>query len=286
MPSSPDEIVPSGPLFKFLSLADGQTVPWQDRLDQLLAGKAYHPSPSQFNDPFDCLPSIKVPKSIDELRQKQHLMVPRFAAAMPHLSEAFIADSLDQAFKHATIDQITDVIAQTLQNTSHQMGVFSLAANIKNVLMWSHYASNHTGIAVRFDWRKQLRGGLMPLLKVRYEERRSTILGYFDDGFPDEGVAHAMRTKAEFWRYEQEWRSLVPGGARTIVDFDPTVVDGVVLGANCTVEHEAWIRDRVQDRDLPIYRARPDPDTFDLHFMAREEDVARWGQPMRGFPLT
>lgn len=285
---TPDEIVPTGPLFKFLSLSlsDGQAPTWQVRLDQLLAGQAYHPSPSQFNDPFDCLPSITMPLSIEQLRDKQHFLIPRFATAMPQFTEAYIADVLDQAFKSATIEQITHLITTTFRGTRSGMGVFSLAANIKNVLMWSHYASNHTGVAVRFDWRRQMQGGLMPLFKVRYEERRSTILGYLDDEFPgpESDVADAMRTKAEFWEYEQEWRSLVPGAAGTIVDFDPSVVDGVVLGANCSETDEAWIRDRIAGRDLKVFRVRPDPVTFDLHFVAREDDVAQWGDD--GFPLS
>lgn len=280
------EIVPKGPLFKFLSLASNQSPTWQDRLGQLLDGKAYHPSPRQFNDPFDCLPRILMPQTIEELRAKQHILVARFAQHIPDRTPEEIAQIMSDVFDKLPLEDLNDQISRTVRKTNETMGVFSLAETINNVLMWSHYASNHSGIAVRFDWRKQLRGGLMPLFKVRYEEIRPSILNFFDEKFTDDDeiIADAMRTKADFWRYEQEWRSLQPGKAGQIIDFDPAVIDGIVFGALCSQEDEMWIRAQVRDRPVAIARAFADADTYKIHFMAKENDAAQFSDGLRNFP--
>ena len=84
------------------------------------------------------------------------------------------------------------------------------------------------------------------------------------DGLAQEEVMDALLVKAEFWRYEQEWRAFAPDGAHTIVEFDPRIVTGIVFGANCRPEDEAWIRDAVGNRPMRYYRVIPDDKTFDL----------------------
>lgn len=211
---------------------------------------------------------------MDELRSKRHLLISRFAASMPDLSPSFIQKTVEDALDRVTFETLAEEIERSVRTSSHSMGVFSLAETINSVLMWSHYASNHTGIAVRFDWRKQMRGGLMPLFKVRYQPDRPSILNFFDETFGDNAdmICDAMRTKADFWEYEQEWRSLQPNMAGKIVDFDPEVVDGVILGAKCSDEDEDEVRRIVECRSLPVMRAFASGKSFSLSFGARESD--------------
>ncbi len=83
------------------------------------------------------------------------------------------------------------------------------------------------------------------------------------DGFEDE-VADALLVKADFWKYEQEWRSFAPGDAHKIVKFDPRIITGIVFGAKCKPEDEAWIRQAVGSRPMRYQRVVPDAETFDL----------------------
>jgi hypothetical protein len=169
------------------------------------------------------------------------------------------------------LHRLKDLAERSFSGSGARMGIFCLAECIESVLMWSHYANNHTGIALRFDFRKHQRGGLMPLFKVRYQAERPRLLRFFEleqDEDDDAALVDALRTKAEFWRYEQEWRLLEPDGAGTTKDFAPEVISGIVLGAKCTTDDETYIREAVRPRNLPIMRVRPDPITFDLKFYA------------------
>lgn len=154
------------------------------------------------------------------------------------------------------------------------MGVFSLAENVQGVLMWSHYASNHTGIAIRFRFDKMIRCGLTPLFKVIYSQSRPCIPHLFDQLIESDSqiLLDAMRTKAKFWEYEREWRSIQPAMARRFVAFESELIDGIVLGANCTKQSEREIRQIVRDRPIEFVRAYPDKGSFELRF---EPDVFR-----------
>ena len=81
---------------------------------------------------------------------------------------------------------------------------------------------------------------------------------------PGEAVPRALATKSSVWAYEEEWRSLQPDRAGQVVKFNPEVITGVVLGAKCRTEDEAWIRDRIRPLGLPVERMRPDRSSFKL----------------------
>lgn len=283
-----NEVVLTKPVFKFLSLADNQSPSWQERVEQLLDGKAYHPSPSQFNDPFDCIPRIQMPKTMEELKAKQNLLVERFVKNVPHHAPEMIRQTLADTLDRVSLETLTDQIFNTVRATANEMGVFSLAANISNVLMWSHYASNHGGIALRFDMSIQPRDGISPLFKVHYQDERPAILNFFDEGFGDDSdeLFNALRIKAKFWEYEEEWRSIQPGMAGQLVDFDHRVITSVVLGANCTDENEIWLRNMMKRRGLAVLKAVPDRETFAIRLAAMPDDFALLRATLRNFPTS
>jgi len=103
----------------------------------------------------------------------------------------------------------------------------------------------------------------MPMFKVHYQPDRP-VLGEFFDGLVPTVVADAMAIKADFWRYEQEWRSIRPGAAGTVVRFNPAVVTGVVFGANCPRADREWVAQAVAGRSITLFEVRPGRMTFDL----------------------
>lgn len=259
------DIIPKGYLYKYLSTGPNQEPDWRDKFVQLVSGFAYYPSPRQFNDPFDCLPHVEAPATVDEIEKNR----PRFIA---RIVQSAVQDGIEEAFAHATLEkalasmtpqQLQKTILESVAHTSGEMGVFCLSERIDSVLMWSHYANNHYGVALRFDIRNQLRGGLMPLFKINYEDERPNLTDFYT-GLDTDKAADALRVKAKFWKYEQEWRSFVPGGASQTIQFKANVVDGVIFGANCRPEDEAWIRTVLAQRPISFQRMVPDTRTFSL----------------------
>lgn len=260
------EAVPDRPVYKYLSLAKGQSPTWQERVEELLSGVAFLPSPTDFNDPFDCLPVPVTPKTREEMVSMGEAFIERMVKAVedepPAETRAFLRLALDQM----TPDQLHELVRQSIADEMKHLGVFCMAENHTNVLMWSHYASNHCGIALRFETAKQPEGGLHPLVKVQYQKERPQMRRFFEDAPLIESVI-ALCTKAEFWAYEQEWRLIGSADAHSKLRFDPNVITGLIFGAKITPEDEAWLRQKLAGRNIELMRATPSHKTFDLEIV-------------------
>lgn len=262
-------LLPPAPLFKYLSLAPGIDPSWQQRLLQLLDGKAYFPSPLDFNDPFDCLPVAQVPETQEELDGTVDTLIARLTTAMHPMPAVDVERMARAGLVGKTPADMFELACAGTAATASRLGVFCLTENINSVLMWSHYADNHRGIAVVLNtYAEPAKQGLPPFFKVRYQEARPTLGGLFAAEGIAGDVVDALLVKADFWEYEQEWRAFAPRGANEIVEFDHRVVVGIVFGANCKPEDEAWIRGTVGARPMRYYRVTSDSKTFDLSLTA------------------
>lgn len=251
-------------LYKYLSLAPGQTPPWQDRLMMLLHGNCYLSSAADFNDPFDCLPYIDVPTADPTLLTWKQGMAQRIAEAMAGDVPAwFIQAKAQTALDDLPIPLLREKLQQAAAANAQTMGVFCLAETINNVLMWSHYAANHYGIALQFDFQQGNAEQLLPIWKVDYQPVRPVIADMHIE-IQELPLADALATKADFWHYEQEWRVMKANKAGTILPFDRSIITGIVLGAKCTAEHEKLIRKMICDSAITLHRMHVSDRTFDL----------------------
>lgn len=253
-----------------MSLADGQKPSWQDKLAQIcLEGKIYCSSPRDFNDPFDCLPNIASPTERDAIEGLSEKLVANFISALPELPPDEIEREARNGLLSLSPEQLRVTSTIASERTASNMGVYCLSECIDSVLMWSHYANNHTGIALKFEPLLQPRGGLMPLLRVSYDENRPMV-SYFES----EGTvrfADALTSKAAFWSYEREWRKIVPNGAGRFLEFDTKVVTGVVFGVNCRAALREAVKAVIDNRSLKFWEAVSSPNKFELLFRRLDE---------------
>jgi hypothetical protein len=106
--------------------------------------------------------------------------------------------------------------------------VFCLAEERDNLLMWAHYAKNHTGVVIEFKCLPELDNNLCVARKVGYVENPPIIAGI------DEYIKHItgqekldydslffdmILSKSIHWEYEKEWRVFIPP-----VDMDNPVI--------------------------------------------------------------
>lgn len=114
-------------------------------------------------------------------------------------------------------------------------GIYSLSETARSMLMWSHYAANHTGVCFQF----YLPAGfneVQTLLPVEYGTEMKEI------SFRDRQEEHinAFRFKSVEWRYEQEWRIIKLGSARKKLQIPPDMIKGIIFGAKCP--HDQVVR--------------------------------------------
>ena len=161
-----------------------------------------------------------------------------------------------------------------------RFGVFSMAKRPNNILMWSHYAADHTGICIEFDSeahpeafpnahavryreespviRKRFANVLMNL---RDEERSldAAFLARLSDQdvktqWTDREIRTWFLTKSSLWAYENEWRSIVPRpGLKRI---PAAAISGVVIGCKADLETEETVRAWVKRRRHKVTLSR------------------------------
>lgn len=99
--------------------------------------------------------------------------------------------------------------------------VFCVAENNDNLLMWAHYAKDHTGVVIKFECLPELDTPLCAAKKVVYAKRPPAIAKLNDyiqylTGQNTHKVKYdkmfydLFLSKSHHWEYEQEWRVFIP----------------------------------------------------------------------------
>jgi hypothetical protein len=247
--------------------------------------------PSDLNDPFELRPFIDFEATAEELHEvvgakvtkmyataddalsmmeKQQasdpnypkMLVPipvfrKMIAANPLLGEQFMellsqdkAEVLEPLRKAAVWEAQWEKFRQIF---GQFFGIFSLTEDPVHILMWSHYASQHSGIAVEFDelhpWFDQklaLNDEFRHLVQVAYVKNPSSHKLSALSG------AEVLYTKADEWAYEREWRIVLPLKNGTEVspgkfcfDVPASAVRSIIFGCRTTPALEKEIRDSI-----------------------------------------
>jgi hypothetical protein len=244
-------------LYKFRSL-DGDGAEFTRQI--VVESKLYLASPASFNDPFDALPNIwmkgSVRKELAYFRRLTRTYRPDLSRSERlHFAASLMAMPREAKLRH---------LRAGAQETVEHMAVCSFAQSPSEVLMWSHYAKNHTGICLRFNTAHHFFRASLPL-EVKYSQVRP---GYnaINPG-PPEHLVDLLLTKAIFWNYEKEWRLVETKDVGTR-PFPPQALDGIYFGCRTSTEHKEMVRRWVvaRGRPLELHQAVAEIDTFGLKF--------------------
>jgi hypothetical protein len=256
-------------LYKFRSLAS------KDQLRLMIANsKLWYAKPSTFNDPFDFYPKFSMEGTNEEVK----------GFAKEVLEQAMSFTRQERKFYEAVLRDPRKRLSPYFQNLLSQRrlqrtdkyGVCSLSADPHHMLMWAHYAASHTGVCLRF---KRNRAGPYGLpfgaaQPVIYSSTRPVVNPITDH--PDAMIEAALLTKADFWKYEREWRLISyetstigsPGGPG-LGSFNPGSLDAIILGARISAADAADVKQWVSGRPSPvqILQARLHPDLFSMEIL-------------------
>jgi len=206
----------------------------------LFEGEVYFGSSRRFNDPFECLPAYVLEGT---------------AAQKTQYFKPFVSEVKDVPQEHVhelsahLASQPDTLNMQKLQDTfKSQMDAFPmhcLSAVADNVLMWSHYAAEHSGVCLEFD-------GKCPIFEeataVTYSSERVRI-NVIDDKYISRDV---LLTKSLDWHYEQEWRLIEVGTSPGVRIWPPAALSAIILGARISEADRARVMAWVTRRSPKI----------------------------------
>lgn len=190
-----------------------------ESLSMFINKEIYFAPPTSFNDPFDGQINIKHAAELALKEFEKNLNV-----------EA--CDYLTTMLQSVDIDKISDRV--------RKVGIFSLSAIQREILLWSHYADEHKGFCVGFELNKDENIFGNTVLQGPWEveyTRSNPYLEFFKDTLKDKQdkkyfklllLAYGFTHKATNWQYEKEYRLIKdkPG----VVEYPPSMVKEIIFG--------------------------------------------------------
>jgi hypothetical protein len=121
---------------------------------------------------------------------------------------------------------------EILKDNFTKLGICCFSRKVYSILMWSHYATNHTGFCLEFHSNKDLEG-INPL-DVNYVDNYLQAEYYKNQ---KDAIFHVIFTKAQQWKYEQELRSIrnnLSDDSSRKIAYRKKDIKALYLGVNCS----------------------------------------------------
>ena len=260
-------------------------------------------TPLLFNDPFDNQFDLDLPEPNEDFarqaveRFNQRLSSPEPILYNQHGSLTPALQLIQQAcinnpeFQHTDeeLRHLTDAALQGMEaararvpevnrgirERMSDVSIFCLSETKDNLLMWSHYANNHTGAVVEFLSLPEVDSPLICAQPVRYSKTMpkldfSGLIGV--EQLTRQTMEMLTLTKSSDWEYEQEWR--IVSGLRDrsqpyeILPYAPEEVGSVYLGCKMSDGDKEEIIDITKTKypTAKIFLAEKHPTKFKLTF--------------------
>lgn len=218
--------------------------------------------PSDFNDPFDCIPEIDL-NSIQEIPKRKPELI-KAAAQQRGIPPEKIGEHIPEMLQRME-DAVTSGVWG--KDMVSGVGICCLSRDPLNILMWSHYANDHKGFCLEF--RISLYGEqhevsnylewLVPH-EVTYQEERP-FLEIHDRS--DNALDKQFLIKSKLWKYEAEERVIDHKRGPGIHSYDRSkILNSVIAGMKMENPELGQLNDAVEKMNqeiglnVQLYQAR------------------------------
>lgn len=220
--------------------------------------------PSKLNDPFELRPwyefKYELDQLVDGLAKQLRLLDPRMTITTA-IAEATAIVLEGRHRDPLTWDRLRkDIVKQMDQEIS----LLCLSTKCDNILMWSHYGKDHTGLCLGFEWSPYT-----PFFgaaqKVTYQQHLP-VIDVFNES-PESQVERIFLTKHRRWKYEREWRVVDREHGEGIQAYPRELLATVIFGLNTSTQRRADVRKWLarRGRQVNLQECVRDERSFKLH---------------------
>jgi hypothetical protein len=255
-------------LYKFRAFPSDRSSPaidtYTSRMHQIIVdSELWLSSPSDFNDPFDTKGRFEIRGS--DAKRAAHIkaLVERYAPA--HATPTEIQQAYDKLAAR-TNSEILSMLQPSFEKQRDSTGVICFVeGDPRDVLMWSHYATDHKGVCLQFEPARDL-FTFARALTVKYV-RHYPVVNWLDGKFEMEKI---LRRKHPRWKYEAERRIIQIGAARSVFNFNPSALVGLLFGCaadDAVVKATGAVLDARAKAGLPplkLYRVQMHKSRYEL----------------------
>ncbi len=222
--------------------------------DILQKQEFYFSSAANFNDPFDCM--------LDEEKQYSLSDFNRWIGSFQNGLTKKEKQNLTNIYKENG-QAFNDLVKNIKTKAVNARGVLALSKTNENVLLWSHYAENHTGVAIKLNIAKDPEFFITP--KNIVYTKQYIPLNYLRD--PEKSILDTLSTKSIDWDYEKEIR--VYKSNIGVHKINPMAITDVFFGVKTLEQDIAKIKNTCSENGLShvrFHRAEKKYGEFALRF--------------------
>lgn len=228
-------------------------------IDKIMEGKIRFSDPTRFNDPFEFKFRFGTKATKTNIRKRYFLDNPKsgedeFAEWFTGFSKPNFRWWLER-----------DIRGQLLKG----LRVLCLSWNPSNTLMWSHYATNHSGFCILFkpSFLDAFKDNYGP---VRYA-KDVPMVDYFNDD-RSTIVRKMVFHKQLEWKYEREVR--IMSVSEENATFRTSAVEGVIAGCRASMKLKERIRQiQVDNPHIKALQAHESSAKYSVDFKTMEPNT-------------
>ena len=215
----------------------------ENRISAIINKKLWFSMPKDMNDPFDCR---GVCWNTDEIEN--------FLKTRVHKDKIKEFDSIDS------------IVEGAIASLRNNIKISCFSEELFSMPMWSHYANNHTGFCIEYDFtRLSYENDLTKyLFPVGYESHRYDITDLLKMAIsePDDPRVNLffflMLLKQSRWSYEKEWRIIKMKRPeekefKNGLEDCPLKPTAIYLGVNFDKNEVHSVKEKLKGLDIPIY---------------------------------
>lgn len=180
----------------------------------------------------------------------------------------------EELFSKLTFDELKKrIIFDNVNVFLKDFGIACFSETNESLVMWGHYATNHSGICIEFD---STIGLFKDAEKVVYSRTVHTIAvkekNNLTFDFFMAKMSKCMYTKYEQWKYEKEWR--INSDPNTTIGYPQEAITGVYFGLDTTaVDIELVQRATKHIEHLNYFKATINPHEYKIVYNHIESNL-------------
>ena len=246
-------------LYKYFKYYAPDRNDWTQRIFK--NNEIYFATSKDFNDPFDSMTRFTYPSSQAERKRFVGEWVRRSLTYIPEeIAERQVRGSVMIGDDIPHMEKICDELTYEMQQSN---AVFCMTEKKDNILMWAHYASQHTGYCLEFTTNNPLFSRVWPVIYTRRLPKQDLV------EFMTANVRKLplyLVTKAKDWAYEKEWRLADPGPGPGPREYPGESLTGVILGCRMDDNNRKQIQEWCREREPrpKLYKAKEKRSEFGL----------------------
>lgn len=257
-------------------------------LKNLYNDTLYFRNASDFNDPYDSALTMSDIKFLEEDKVKEFATRFSLSTQLPkdEVQRYFTELPINEAFRrlvektplYLTPEQ-REILLKKLLNAIkeedekfvtgvsdlYQRRIYATCfSEIPNsMLMWSHYANNHKGMVLEYDFNelysKEYLDLLINLHPIFYTNKLLNLAEY--DKVKEKIFISTLAaiSKSDEWEYENEWRIIIKQKFDDLGLVMPFIKPkGIILGARVDEVKKLWLYRQAKETEIPIKEIKID----------------------------